>query len=299
MAAGTYRIKAGDTLSSIARSVYGDASAWPAIAAANRLPNPDLIYVGAELVIPPGPWGAGRAPRGPIPPTVGLPGTPATTPARYVAHPPIDYALDKVLLAATVRGNGMTLNVKLMGTVKLEIQKPLAEVNFSSNKVSTAVKSEYDSRLVRATADVKVSYSAVSGTLDLSCGLTTASKVGGAVMHLQQAKFEPPNKFVYRSTPRPIKGQIGDMLFEGTIAAVVEITMDAPRPEAMRFPTRQAAFVVTPQSQQAFLVVAAAALVIAATCISAPITLPAAATMGAASFVLVNFTTAKRDMGYL
>lgn len=296
MAAGTYRIKAGDTLSSIARSVYGDASAWPAIAAANRLPNPDLIYVGAQLVIPPQATGSTR--QEPASPPVRSPGTQATQPARHVAYPPVSYVLDRDLMAATIRGNGMTIKVKLVGTVKLEIQKPLLELNFSSNKVSTAVKSEYDSRLVRATADVKVSYSAVAGKLDLSCGLTTASKVGGEIMHLQQAKYEPPNKFVYRSTPRPVEGKLGDMLFQGTIAAVVEITMDAPRPEAMRFPTRQAAFVMSPQSQQAFMVVAAV-LLIAATCISAPITLGAAATAGVASFVLVNFATAKRDMGYL
>ena len=53
-AARTYTVKAGDNLSKIAKQVYGDASQWKKIHEANKakVPNPDLIHPGDELVIP-------------------------------------------------------------------------------------------------------------------------------------------------------------------------------------------------------------------------------------------------------
>lgn len=50
----TYKVQAGDTLSKIAKEVYGDASKYQRIFEANRdkLENPDKIRPGQELVIP-------------------------------------------------------------------------------------------------------------------------------------------------------------------------------------------------------------------------------------------------------
>ncbi len=52
--ARTYTVKAGDSLSKIAKEVYGDASQWKKIHEANKaaVPNPDLIHPGQELQIP-------------------------------------------------------------------------------------------------------------------------------------------------------------------------------------------------------------------------------------------------------
>lgn len=52
--AQTYTVKSGDSLSKIAKSVYGDASAWRRIYEANRdkIKNPDLIHPGQEFTIP-------------------------------------------------------------------------------------------------------------------------------------------------------------------------------------------------------------------------------------------------------
>lgn len=47
-----YIVKKGDSLASIALSVYGDRDAWVRIAQANKLASPDKIEVGMELVIP-------------------------------------------------------------------------------------------------------------------------------------------------------------------------------------------------------------------------------------------------------
>jgi nucleoid-associated protein YgaU len=53
-AATTYTVKAGDTLSAIAKREYGDATEWRRIYDANRdqIDDPDLIHPGQELKIP-------------------------------------------------------------------------------------------------------------------------------------------------------------------------------------------------------------------------------------------------------
>lgn len=53
-AAQTYTVVAGDSLSKIAKRVYGDANQWRRIFEANRdqIENPDLIHPGQKLVIP-------------------------------------------------------------------------------------------------------------------------------------------------------------------------------------------------------------------------------------------------------
>jgi nucleoid-associated protein YgaU len=49
-----YVVKAGDTLSKIAKHHYGDASVWKKIFAANTdiLKDPDKIYPGQKLKLP-------------------------------------------------------------------------------------------------------------------------------------------------------------------------------------------------------------------------------------------------------
>ncbi len=52
--ARSYTVKAGDSLSKIAKHEYGDAAAWPKIFEANRdiIKNPDLIHPGQTLKLP-------------------------------------------------------------------------------------------------------------------------------------------------------------------------------------------------------------------------------------------------------
>lgn len=52
--ARTYTVKAGDSLSAIAKRELGDASKWTTIFEANRdkISNPDLIHPGQVLTIP-------------------------------------------------------------------------------------------------------------------------------------------------------------------------------------------------------------------------------------------------------
>jgi nucleoid-associated protein YgaU len=49
-----YTVKKGDSLSKIAKEVYGDFKKWEALFAANKevIKNPDLIYLGQQIRIP-------------------------------------------------------------------------------------------------------------------------------------------------------------------------------------------------------------------------------------------------------
>jgi nucleoid-associated protein YgaU len=52
----TYTVKKGDSLSKIAKRIYGDAQQWRRIYEANREiigDNPDLIHPGQALKLPP------------------------------------------------------------------------------------------------------------------------------------------------------------------------------------------------------------------------------------------------------
>jgi nucleoid-associated protein YgaU len=55
--ARTYTVVPGDSLSKIAKREYGDATKWRAIYEANRdkIKDPDLIYPGQVLTMPPNP----------------------------------------------------------------------------------------------------------------------------------------------------------------------------------------------------------------------------------------------------
>jgi len=50
----TYVVKKGDSLSKIAKEMYGDVKLWKKIYEANRdkIKNPDIIHPGQELTIP-------------------------------------------------------------------------------------------------------------------------------------------------------------------------------------------------------------------------------------------------------
>ena len=49
----TYRVVSGDTLWSIGVRYLGSESAWSKLAAFNHIPNPNLIYVGQVVTMPP------------------------------------------------------------------------------------------------------------------------------------------------------------------------------------------------------------------------------------------------------
>jgi nucleoid-associated protein YgaU len=51
----SYTVQSGDSLSKIAKQVYGDANKWHTIFDANRdkITNPDLIHPGQVLTLPP------------------------------------------------------------------------------------------------------------------------------------------------------------------------------------------------------------------------------------------------------
>lgn len=82
----TYTVGRGDTLSKIARQVYGDASQYPLIQQANDIDDAGRIWVGQVLVIPPLP-GASPAPAAPQMPQPTVPPMPQPTPSPPASQP--------------------------------------------------------------------------------------------------------------------------------------------------------------------------------------------------------------------
>lgn len=82
----TYTVQRGDTLSKIARTVYGDPYKYPLIQQANNITDPSRIWVGQVLIIP---AVAGTAPAPtPTPAPVPVPPPPAPAPAPSPAPAP-------------------------------------------------------------------------------------------------------------------------------------------------------------------------------------------------------------------
>jgi len=87
-AARIYTVQPGDTLSAIARAMYGNAAKYPLIADANHITDPRRIWVGQVLTIPPLPVVSAT----PLPtPVVSTPTpvtpTPAPPPITWVGSP--------------------------------------------------------------------------------------------------------------------------------------------------------------------------------------------------------------------
>ena len=80
-------VKPGDSLSKIARALWGNALMWPMLYGANRnkIENPNLIYPGQVLVIP------RMAPNGAMPPGIGPSGYQASTGLPFPGQTPGSY----------------------------------------------------------------------------------------------------------------------------------------------------------------------------------------------------------------
>lgn len=117
----TYVVKAGDTLSKIAKEFYGDPTKYPIIAAYNGLADPGLIVIGQVLRIPPL-----------TPPTPEPPPPPVTPPTledldiSWVPSPNFDERPDPENITAIVVH--ATANSTLIGVVSW-FQNPTAYVS--------------------------------------------------------------------------------------------------------------------------------------------------------------------------
>jgi resuscitation-promoting factor RpfC len=97
-----YTVKAGDTLSSIARHEYGSAHAWPALWWVNRhkVDNPQMIRVGQRLTL------SSWHPRKVWLDRAALAATPAPAPAPAVSAPVAPAAVTQPASTATYGGAG-------------------------------------------------------------------------------------------------------------------------------------------------------------------------------------------------
>jgi hypothetical protein len=103
----TYIVKRGDTLGKIAKRLYGDASLFTRIVAANHIANPDRLRIGQVLEIPDGATPLLPAPPiQPTPPTENGPSTLDRLNAKRLAtlHPVVAERGSQLLQRAAAEG---------------------------------------------------------------------------------------------------------------------------------------------------------------------------------------------------
>ncbi len=265
-----YLVKKGDSLWKIAHIQYGDPTAWPAIAKANRLPSNGAILVGMNLrlpIIPVHPQLHAHAtksphlvnasfPPGPLQPFAPLPKTPspfqssspaavATAPAltqtvvdtptaREVNAPGIKYSFD-ALPPITIENPLVEIKLTLKGEVSLQKEGTLTAVAMSQDgHLAASLKREYDSNFAKIATDSQVEYDPGAKKVTLSAGYAVTSKVNGEEFSTTQFRLQPPSTVVFSLQPRPIKGTKNGYSFEGTLGYEIEVTPRNGAPPATK-----------------------------------------------------------------
>lgn len=221
-----YKVRRGDTLWDIARTMYGDPQVWPEISEANKLKDPDLILVGQELVLPDLSHPARGARRGgkaaPATPRASRP--PAPHRPRRRARPvllPFKYDLEG-LPSQVVIVPPWKYETKITGDVTLQSERALETVTLTKDAVVTSYKQKADGKLYSLASEAKVKFDPATGSVAVSCELTSASKLDNGQWPATSVEVLP-NGVKYSVKPRPVSFKYqgfsvqGSVGFEGTI----------------------------------------------------------------------------------
>lgn len=254
----SHRVKRGDTLWSIAATEYGDPTAWPEIARANRLPKGDLILVGMNLKLPALPVPGSKGPVGARPAAVGV--SPSAVRSAGVRAPsvgvslsgaPLQKALARPVLfpaakfkldhfpAIEMRTPHVDYKLKYFGEVTVQQKGTMAEVELSSSgNLSGSLRTEYESKLIKMVGQSKIKLNPLSNTAEVSSGFSVASKVNGKVFVTNQVDFLPPNRFKYTYKNAGVSGEFENLVFKGTVGYELEVAMkDGPRQREVASPS--------------------------------------------------------------
>jgi hypothetical protein len=303
-----YRVRAGDTLSSIAVRFYGTPSAAEAIARENRIRHRDLILVGLKLRLPdlsqrPDPYdhhnqAQHKSPAAPQAVKNSVATAPShvqpfllTQQAAQVAFPAIDFPLVRLKVAA-IHTPEYDATITLKGDLTLSIvDKPVFKLeldDFFKKVASVSVGQEYEDRAVKAGGEVNIKPDFANKTLEFSCGFTTSAKVNGKTF-MSSGVSIGPNSLKYTLQPQPIEGEINGLHYKGELGYEIEVTFKPPRQDPQPSPS----FALSPSAARAAFTVAAGGLLIIAAIAAAPIEVPAAAIAGL-GVVVVSWSTASR-----
>jgi hypothetical protein len=107
-------------------------------------------------------------------------------------------------------------------TIKLDKYGDTLDISHEG-EVSGELKSKFDSKL--ATLEGGVTWKRSGKQAELSCGFTHSTKNrAGKALASQEVGIEQPGDWVkYRCAPEPVKGEIGDLEYEGRIGYVLRL----------------------------------------------------------------------------
>lgn len=233
-----YAVETGDCLWDIAEDQYGDPTVWPEIARANLLRIPYWVFVGQKLRLFPVEVGSVQS----APPTLrGISSTATSAPttsslslqasrvARLVAFPAFKYSLEKLPKYEVVTPQ-FRYSLQLKGELTLQRRGVMPGPEISKEGITTELKKEADTELVKLTSGTSVTISPDNKIAEVKCELAIAAKINGHVFATQKVAIIPPSSFRYTYEPREITGEHGFLVFKGTFGYQLDWTkLDQPR----------------------------------------------------------------------
>lgn len=218
MSSDLHTVRPGDSLSSIAKRVYGAEAEWPSIAKANGLRPPYVLLIGMKLRIPRQRQSVSRRPHSVIheshdphlrsrPPT-GQPTLAAMEigwPTCEVSIKAQEHTFNLPYGRVVLRLEGK-VSLKKKGSFRCEMGARLTQ---AKSVLYAKVKTEYGNEFAKLISDV--SFDPIKRELTFKCGWKFTNCA---------YEIKPPNTQVYSFFPQAVK--LNDL--SGEVKATVELT---------------------------------------------------------------------------
>ncbi|HED16927.1 MAG TPA: LysM peptidoglycan-binding domain-containing protein [Gammaproteobacteria bacterium] len=182
MSGRRYVVKKGDTLWDIARKHLGDPLQWPKLFQYNNLPNimqstgtkivdPDLIYIGQTIVIPPKNLPSAQARPAPNITKAGQKKGAGKVKAREFKGPPIKYELADIPVS-TVASPFHIMQIKLTGSITIQRNKASDLLSVSQERFIVAAKTEADTVLGKLISGNEVGWNPITKKVSFQNSIT-------------------------------------------------------------------------------------------------------------------------------
>ena len=258
-----YIIKKGDTLWDLAGKYLNDPTRWPEIWHFNNqqysspdiksklkpsryIDNPDLIFVGQQILIP-----VGDNRRQTIKPSPSETGnTPAKDRVRLI---PYKYELEKKVFETYLAG-GFKATVTIKGAITIQSEKSIEWVEFNKEGFEFKVAREYETPLNKLVSEYQLGINEKTKQIDFSCGVTINSKVPYATTYQSKVSINPLSglpKYTTTISYPEVKGKLNEYFYtatgfsvtieiekQGDIARRIPVPVPVTQPAPARTPSR-------------------------------------------------------------
>ena len=289
-------VKPGESLSILAKKYLGDMMQYPRLVEYNnsptivqrtglRIKDPDLIFVGQKIYIPPA--GASPRPGAPTPPSARpRPGRNTKPPTQKIASPNLKFQLDD-LQKLVFKGPGWTATFSMSGALQLQQKRVESIVTVNNKGFELGAKSKSIPIVeTLAVKTVKIGYDATTGDVTFENGITMNSKLPYAPSTALSSGMSTSGRPYVKATikAKDLKGEYKDFAY-AVAELKVEIKIELDPPSARpREPAPAPRPVLSPQGAELLTKVVILTAVVVGVAIFFP---PAAVAYAAVAAVVV------------